>query len=84
MQNTILENQGEFVQTLLASLGGLYVFAQGFLKPQVPTATPQPLRRQLSFALSSCTPFFEWLHLLNLSGAVKLGSPVGELAARKG
>jgi len=25
---------------------------------------------QLSFALSSCTPFYEWLHLLNLSGAL--------------
>ena len=30
--------------------GGLYEFAQGFIKPQVPTATPQPLRRQLSSA----------------------------------
>ena len=27
---------------------------------------------QLSFALSSCTPFFKWLHLLNLSGALFL------------
>ena len=28
---------------------GLYEFAQGFIKPQVPAATPQPLRRQLPF-----------------------------------
>ena len=27
-----------------------YEFARGFIKPQVPAATPQPLRRQLSFA----------------------------------
>ena len=38
------------------SQGGRYEFAQGFIKPQVPTATPQPLRRQLSSALSGCTP----------------------------
>ena len=29
--------------------GGHCVFAQGFLKLRVPTATPQPLRRQLPF-----------------------------------
>ena len=40
--------------------------------------------RRLSFALSSCTPFYKWLHLLNLSGEVKLGSPMGELAGPLG
>ena len=38
------------------SQGGLYEFALDFIKLQVPTATPQPLRRQLSSALSGCTP----------------------------
>ena len=52
------------------SQGGFCEFARDFIKRWVPTATPQPLRRQLSFALSSCTPFFEWLHLLNLSRAL--------------
>ena len=28
---------------------GLYVFARDFIKLRVPTATPQPLRRQLPF-----------------------------------
>ena len=42
---------------------------------------PSGAMRRLSFALSSCTPFCEWLHLLNLSGEVKLGSPVGELSS---
>ena len=32
---------------------------------------------QLSFALSSCTPFYEWLHLLNLSGALFSLPPLG-------
>ena len=32
---------------------------------------PSGAMRRLSFALSSCTPFFEWLHLLNLSGEVR-------------
>ena len=47
----------------------------------VPRLTPPARCAVLSFALSSCTPFYEWLHLLNLSGAVKLGSPVGELSS---
>ena len=34
----------------------LYGFALDFIKPWVLTATPQPLRRQLSSALSGCTP----------------------------
>ena len=37
----------------------------------VPPETPPALCAVLSFALSSCTPFCEWLHLLNLSGEVK-------------
>ena len=66
---------------------GLYEFAlvQSAMVFCVPPETP-PARdaRHLSFALSSCTPFYKWLHLLNLSGEVGLGSPMGELAARKG
>ena len=34
---------------------------------------------QLSFALSSCTPIDEWLHLLNLSGALFSLPPLGEV-----
>ena len=34
------------------------------------TANPSGAMRRLSFALSSCMPFYEWLHLLNLSGAL--------------
>ena len=36
----------------------------------VPPETPPARCALLSFALSSCTPFYEWLHLLNLSGEV--------------
>ena len=76
-------HQGEFVHSktnFLRIRPGFYKAMSAYRK------TPQSALTgcQLSFALSSCTPFYEWLHLLNLSGEVKLGSPVGELAARKG
>ena len=64
------------------SQGGLYEFALDFIKLQVPTAKPlsqAPWACQLSFALSSCTPPFGRLHLLNLSGALFSLPPLGEV-----
>ena len=51
---------------------GLCEFASDFSNGILRTAPdPSGAMRRLSFALSSCTPFCEWLHLLNLSGEVK-------------
>ena len=57
--------------------GSLCEFALDFLNGILRTAPdPSGASRRLSFALSSCTPFYEWLHLLNLSGEVKIPQKV--------